>query len=287
MKRILPLALPLALLPGCIAWEIRDEMRTVNQRLADVQPVLVETRENLVRVNQDINTTNTQLAQVQTLLAQTNTQLTDVYARLGRVDEHLVAVGGVLGETNPKLVSVDTQLERMRILNEINPSLAQVNAALAPLSKSMGALGGAMSFLGLSDSGADLLDEPDPEPAPATAPEAEEGAPAEASEVAAATGPRRSDPFAGTWVMVYPPPKPPQTIGRIVVVSSDGSYLEAQEGMPLTTGRWARKDRTLTMTPDAAPGGAPAREMTVEVITLTTRTLTVRNAEEIRVFARP
>lgn len=286
-KLLLAAALTLPL-SGCIAWEIRDEIRTTNQHLCEVTPALGHTIAMVEETNTKIAETNAQLGDVQAALAQTQAQLTSMYAALRKTDEHLVAVGGTLVETNPKLNDLDGGLERMKILNEMHATLKEVNATLGPLNKAMGSLGGAVSFLGISGGSQDLLATEDEAAAPTSA---EPAAPATGTPTAEGSAPQQLPPrqehLLGTWVQVYPAPVPPETVGRVIILTPDRKFITAEGTKPLLTGRWTRKDRTFTAEYDAAPGTQPQAPEVRELLTLTSRTLTLRRGNEILVFARP
>ncbi|MFN7021468.1 MAG: hypothetical protein ACK4WH_09095 [Phycisphaerales bacterium] len=282
---------PLIALPGCIAWEIRDEIRATNQHLCEVKPALVHTLHSVEETNQAIARTQAQLAEVQAALTQTQTHLASVHFSLKRTDGNLVAVGDTLGQTNPRLGDVQGELERMRILTEVNATLKDVHSTLGPLGRAMGSLGGAMSWLGMrGDASTDLLSTE----APAASPDGAgaETAGVDAQEVA---GTKRPDPILGTWIMVYPlpsaapagSPTSSSPSPRITVVMADGRLLAVESGQRPRNGRWERSGRSLTLTLDAeAPGGQPETE-TAEILTLNTRTMTLRRGDDLRVHARP
>lgn len=260
------------LLPGCIAWEIRDEVRTTNEHLCEVGPTLAYTLHGVEETNRQIELTNARLAEVQAALALTQAQLSTVQATLKQTDEHMVAVSGTLGSTNPKL--------------------DDLGGALKPLSGAMGSLGGAMSFLGMSSSSEDLLAEESAAPkeeAPKV--EATGAAPSAEPEVSGAgaedKGGKRPDPVLGTWVLIYPPPAPPQTIGRIFVLTSDGRFMLVEQSKPIRPGSWGRRGRTLYFTYDAVQGGPAAVPETGELLTLNSRTLTIKVGDAIRIYSRP
>lgn len=278
------LTLPLS---GCIAWEIRDEMRVTNQHLCEVTPALGHTIAMVEETNTKIAATNVRLGEVQSALTQTQAQLTSMYAALRKTDEHLVAVGGTLVETNPKLNDLDGGLDRMKILNEMHATLKEVNETLGPLNKAMGSLGSAVSFLGISGGSQDLLATENEAAAPAAA---EPAAPATGTAVADGAPqqlPPRQEHLLGTWVQVYPAPIPPETVGRVIILTPDRKFITAEGTKPLLTGRWTRKDRTFTAEYDAAPGTQPQAPEVRELLTLTSRTLTLRRGNEILVFTRP
>lgn len=312
MRTIIMLAACVCSMPGCIAWEIRDEMRTANRQLCDANPTLVHAIHGIEAVNQDIAQTNAQLAQVQVQLATTSGQLTDLHALLEQTDEHLVAVGATLRQTQPKMTSLDEQLERMRVINEVHAQLKDVNAALGPLGKSLSSLGGAMSFLGMGSSG-DVLDDgqasaaapgaggEQPTATPAAKEESRGGEKAATDDAAS----MRRELLAGTWVQVFPRgisgeksgagTGEGRSEGRVLVLLGDGRYLQAEQGKPLVSGQWKRDGRTATLTPEgagaaASAGGGEAKGPAVEtfeLVALSARTLTLRQGDALLVFGRP
>lgn len=315
------LACPFLFGGGCIAWEIRDQMRAANShiartewRLEDVTRDIEETSTRLAQVQATLTQTEATLAGTHATLAQVSGQLTAVHASLQKTDDHLVAVGALIETTHPKLTTLDGDLDRMMILGDVNTSLKNVDLALKPLSKSMGMLSSAASFFGGGDN-QDLLaresvpSEPaTPEPAPrdegaaaaapgasppvvasppaataaATPPSpATTGTPPAPGTRAAPAEPPRPDLLVGTWLLVYPPPAPPQRYGRAIILTADGAFLDAEPDKPLSRGHWTRTGRSVTMRPDAGD------EATAELLTLTTRTLTLRRGDEIKVYSRP
>jgi len=282
MKAILLLALSALTLPGCIAWEIRDEIRTTNQHLKEMDPVLLNTRGLLATVNADIRRTNEQLDAVRSELAETRTQLT--------------AVESSLETANPKLFEVNSGLDRMQVLNEVHASLQRVESHLGPLSRTMGSLGGTLSWLGMggADTGTDLLaTDADASPTAGAAPTA---------DASPAARPQR-DLLIGTWLLEFPPPAPPQVSPAAFVIKPDGTFLRAEPGKPLVSGTWSRAERKLTLTSDqdapsavSTPTQRTGQQATAlaantptefELLSVTLRTLTLRKDDEIRVFTRP
>lgn len=298
--KILPIVLAAAAAPwlsGCIAWEIRDGIRETNQHLSDVKPTLVHTLNSVDQTNREIDATQAQLTEVQAAIAATNAQISAMHALLGETKAQLVTVEGTLVQTNPKLNDLDGGLTRMKILDEVHASLKQVNAALGPLSSAMGSLGGTMSFLGMGgDSSPDLLAHEQPAPAPDAEPAEPSAAAAPAAGATSEDASKRPDPLLGTWVLVYPPPAPApggapaaatHGASRITVFTADGRFIVADDGRPPQGGIWKREGRTLTMTLDPAPGDTSPRVESGELLTLSTRTLTIRRGDVIRVHARP
>lgn len=295
-------AVSAASLPGCIAWEIRDEIRTANRHLCEVGPALVHTLHAVEQANREIEQTQSQLADVQT-------QLAIVQAAMVQTDTHLLSVGDTLVQTNPRLHDLDGGLQRMMVLHDVHATLKDVHAAIGPLSKAMRSVGGAMSLLGLG-GGEDLLETASPPPA--GAPAVTRDAPPvagmpepDASEAQISQGEKRADPILGTWVLVYPPrtseqasppsdrrPAAPDGISdpaHVLVLQSEGRFVLADDGARMAAGRWTRQSRMLTLALDPAAGASdtPAPPETVELLTLNSRTLTIRRGDAIRVYARP
>lgn len=265
MKFIILCCAIVPFLHGCIAWEIRDEIRATNRHLCEVKPSLIVTNEKVEETNQLILATEARLTLLQAELIKTQQQLTDVQASLTK--------------TNPTLADLDAELERLRVLNDVQLSLVEVNKSLSPLGKAMSSLGGAMSLIGLGESSSDLLAESPAETSAETAP-----SPDAAVE---APGRKRPDPILGTWIAVYPPPASGNTLGPIIILSEGGAMVFAEQGKPTRSGKWARQSRSLTFTPDAVANEPAPRADAMEVLTLNSRTLTVRSGDSIRVYTRP
>jgi hypothetical protein len=320
MKPIIPALLAFPFLSGCIAWEIRDEMRRGNDQLCEANAAVVHSIHQMAEIDEDAQRTAARLSEVQVALTQTTAQLSDVQlaltqttAQLARVegalqgtDQHLALVDGSLGQMQPKMTDINGGLDRMAILSDVHATLKEMEKTLVPMSSTMGSVGGAMSFLGLGgDSTPDVLTEEERAAAAAASAKtgaAETGAPAAGhaggveADAADPNAPKRPDPLLGTWVLVYPPPAPAssgtgaQNSKRILVMMADGRFLVAENGGKPRTGHWSRMRRQMTMTYDLEPG-APAGAMpeveTGELLTLNSRTLTVRKGDTIRVHARP
>lgn len=289
-----PVALPLLLLaatslPGCIAWEIRDELRTVNQRMGEVDALLIDTREDvrateaeIVRTNALVAEVYAAMAQTNSHLAQTNQELDRVYAALETVDRRLVAVTDSVTTTNPLLTSTNSELERLRVLTDVNQQLDRTNTALKPLAGTMAALTDTMSFFG-GGSDEPVTDDPEPGPGdrqtagapPTDSTPASDSAPAaDTTRTPPASAPgeapaRRTDPITGTWILAYPAPRDageqpladsstPATNPQVIVLLADGRFLAAERGRQLIGGTWTRSGRTLSLTPEPSAGGEPA-----------------------------
>jgi hypothetical protein len=59
----------LAMMPGCVVWDIRDELRRTNERIDSIKVDLAKTNELLENVNAELATTNATMADVQQRLA--------------------------------------------------------------------------------------------------------------------------------------------------------------------------------------------------------------------------
>ncbi|MCC6677549.1 MAG: hypothetical protein IT436_10430 [Phycisphaerales bacterium] len=230
-------------LPGCIVGEIRDELKSANSQLGDVQ-------QSLGKLDQ----TNEQIARTNEELIRTSKLIDEVQQGLGRIDT-----------TNSSLNQVDQQLA---ILNSINTSLNHLDAHLASLRKTISSLDDSIPFFSFGDS----ADEAAAIPAPDAAPTAPAGEPAPApappepaaTEVAAAPAaapadqsPAR-DPMVGAWVTRYPDDT------RAIIFAPDGRFILSRR-MPDGTateflGEWKRDQRSLKLTglPIAASQSIPA-----------------------------
>src|SRR5262245_13841783 len=90
------LLLAVLLMPGCVAWEIRDEMRNANTKLTDVHSSLGATNDRLDKVDNGlgrIDATNTSLDTLHQQLA----LLTSIKESLARLDTHLASLRKTIG----------------------------------------------------------------------------------------------------------------------------------------------------------------------------------------------
>lgn len=93
MRRFLAaLCLTLPLLPGCVAYEIRDELRTTNFRLSSLETQL----EELQRTNQRLEVVRQQLR-----------ILEQVQVSLSNLDDHLSAVRVIISSMNSMISLFD------------------------------------------------------------------------------------------------------------------------------------------------------------------------------------
>lgn len=262
----LSLLASLALLPGCVVWEIRDEMRSVNTRLDSVDASLADVTSELTSVNDELTDIEVQLGDVRSTIDGTNESLDDVQGGLGR--------------TNNALSSVEEQL---RLLRAIEASLSRLDTHLASLRKTINRIDGAIPFLSLG--GDEVVETPAETPAPA--PDDQAPALADAGDRAAETRatsptPARRDPLVGVWITAQPDD------GATLVLQPDGRYLLSTpvDGAPdrREQGAWTRVGDTLTLSPAA---GATSAKRAWSIVLQTTRSLTIDNGSQIRVFVKP
>jgi uncharacterized protein (DUF3084 family) len=97
-------------MPGCIAWDIHEEMQKTNAQLADVKADLQLINQTLEGVKGDLARTNTTLEGVKGELATTNTTMADVQGRLA-----------VLDPIQTSLLSLDDSLKTVKGLIEKIP----------------------------------------------------------------------------------------------------------------------------------------------------------------------
>lgn len=255
MRSIIVLLAFATLLPGCVVWEIRDEMRNVHAQLNEV---------------------NTELEGVNTSLESVQLQL----AMLEQTRDRLIQVEGGLGQTNESLSSLDQQLT---LLRSIQSSLGNLDAHLLSLRKSIQGINRVVPFLNF---GGDDIVESD---APAT------GATSDALASGDATGAQgdddagpafaRPDPLLGVWMTVRP------AGGPTLVVDRDSYLLEehAADGqVVLRTGTWSRDGATLVLQPEGFDEmGAPLPERRWEIVLQTGRSMAIRRDRDLLIFAKP
>jgi hypothetical protein len=123
-----------SMMPGCIAWEIRDELRKTNNELTTKLAMLETTNDLLAAITVDMGKTNELLGELKADLGTTNTTMGDIQGRLA-----------VLEPITKSLDSLDESLKTVKSLIEKIP------------------------FVGAGDE-----EEPEAEPAPGSDPGAEE-----------------------------------------------------------------------------------------------------------------
>lgn len=303
MIRFLLLAvLASTLLPGCVVWDIRNEMRTANKQLGQAQETLNQVDTSLANANKALAESNNRLDKVEAGLVRidrTNTLIDDVGAGLHRIDT-----------TNTQLASLDKQLE---LLGSIEKSLARLDVHLTAVRKTIGSINSMIPFLDLG--GAEDPGAPPATAAPTTATTAEPAAdaatqaastapPATTADATTAAKPR--DSLQGIWLQKFPDTQ------RALVLNPDGRYLFAN-GTPIPeTGTWKREGTTLVLTQDPLPPPpiqpapsagtkpenpqpsspppppAPPAPKRFEIVSQSARALAVNwNGSAVLVFSRP
>lgn len=86
LKSILLLGLGLSMMPGCIAWEIRDDLRRTNELVDKRLALLESTNDLLAAIKVDLDQTKQELAEVKGQLATTNKEMADIHDRLAVLD---------------------------------------------------------------------------------------------------------------------------------------------------------------------------------------------------------
>jgi hypothetical protein len=265
-------------LPGCVVWEIRDEMRGVNTRLDKVESTLQTVDAGLTTVNDE--------------LTDIEVQLGDVRGTIDNTNEYLDSVYGGLDDTNTSLGDMQ---ERLLLLRSVQTSLTNIDAHLASLRKTINRIDGAIPFLSL---GGDEVVETPAEPAPASdaaiaQDDAVEGGSAsvearqQADATAATPAPpvrQRPDPLVGVWISAQP------SDGTTLVIQPGESYLLTRpiddDNDDREAGSWKRSGNTLVLTPkESTMRGATTRNLAI--VLQTTRSLTVDNGSQVRVFVKP
>jgi uncharacterized protein YoxC len=266
MKRLILLVVPvLTILPGCVVWEIRDELRTANAKLGEVDDSLTK-----------IDRTNDSIVKTNEALDHTNKIIADVEQGLKRIDT-----------TNSSLDGLDKQLS---LLRSIESSLTRLDQHLASLRRTIGRIDSAIPFLGLGGD-----ESPEPAAASATPDETPKTDTQTPSEPKAARG--QKEPLAGIWVSQYPD----QALA--IIIATEGRYvrstrtISSKESTTVTErGGWKREDaKTLRFSPDPQRGkraDGTVGEVTIPSWNLTTETQTVRSMAavidgKVVVLARP
>lgn len=283
-------AAAILIMPGCVVWEVRDELRGVNGQLNEVNV-------RLDRVDTALGTTNAGVANA-------NERLVSVDAGLERVDE-----------TNAQLNTLQDQL---RLLGAIEQSLHRLDQHLWAVRKTVSSIDSMIPGvdLGLSDDptpeamvaleqrgDAPAAPEPPPGSAPGEpgTPPAEQGQDASPPPPGAPTEPApaasaRRDPLIGPWVRRYPAQP-----GAVVFLDGGGFTADGAGFETLREARWRRDRGALVITPSSPPpstpsqpppaGGGPAAQpgpVEWSIVSLSARSLVVRSGSgELHVYGRP
>lgn len=93
-------------LPGCIVWDIRDEMKNANTQLTEVRSGLAkldDTNQRLDHTIANLDRTNALVNNVETQLAVLNT----INTSLSRLDQHLAALRRTIGKLDSVIPFLD------------------------------------------------------------------------------------------------------------------------------------------------------------------------------------
>lgn len=228
----------LLFLPGCVVWDIRNEMRKTNAHVGAVQESLTATNQRLDGVDSQLSATNQKLTGVDSQLSGTNERLTGTNERLQG--------------TNTSLSGVEEQLA---LLREINSSMGKLDTHLASLRKSIGAINGMLPFLGLDDAPAEVSTPSGDQPVAAEGAAASDPGAANNATSAPTPTPKR-EVLVGVWVSTYP------DRSRAIIVMADGKYLWSKpdakgKSTIVERGAWSKDAGTLRLQADGAPAAAP------------------------------
>lgn len=270
------------LLPGCVVWDIRDNLVKSNQQIGEVKQALDKANAAIDVANDD--------------LAKANERLDKVEAGLSRIDT-----------TNKSLDGLDKQLA---LLGSIDTSLGHLDQHLAAVRKTIGSINSMIPFMDLGGG----PEETQPAAAPAAAPtptiaegEKPEGANASTDAKAASSAPTgvpavRRDVLEGAWVERAPLQK--DQVARFIVLFADGTYAASAPFASQSAseaGMWSHEGTTLRLTPEApiltsrrtdekgneveTKAPPPAREYAV--VYATTRALVLKSKDLVSVYGRP
>jgi hypothetical protein len=81
-----------AMMPGCVVWDIRDELRQTNARIDSIKIDLAKTNKLLESANAELATTNATMGDVQQRLA----VLDPIQESLDSLDESMKTVKGII-----------------------------------------------------------------------------------------------------------------------------------------------------------------------------------------------
>lgn len=92
LSRAILLTLLVLPLTGCVAWEIRDELRQTNVLLNSVSGTLRSVRQDLTRVNEQLDKTTTELPPMRTAVEGTAQRVEGVAPALRSIEDHLASL---------------------------------------------------------------------------------------------------------------------------------------------------------------------------------------------------
>lgn len=273
------------LLPGCVVWDIRDNLVKSNQQIGEVKAAIDKANVALDQANQDLANANQRLDNVEQGL----TKLDRTNALIDKVDNGL----GKIDTTNDALAKLDKQLA---LLASIDTSLGHLDQHLAAVRKTIGSINSMIPFM-------DLGGGPE-EPAAATAavaPGAERAAPASGDAPKDQQASPKREWLEGAWIMRVP--NNPAGQGGALVFSSDGTYA-SRTGLPPVgneRGTWTRDNTTLHLKPQqpvlkqetTRPDGtkenkeSPPAPYDYTIVYCSQRALVLESNGAILVFGRP
>ncbi len=270
-------------LPGCVVWEIRDDLRKSNEQLTDVKQALDKANGALDKANADLETANQRLDKVE--------------VGLTRLDKTNAAI-----DTTNR--SLDTLQRQLAALESIDKSLGHLDQHLAAVRKTIGSIDSMIPFMDLGggpdDTGVATA-APAPPPPGDGGPAADKPLGEQVAIDAATQGPRR-DAIEGVWIeRAYS--KAPGEAHWYLVLLSDGTFYERNEPADEQDirGKWTRNGGQLRLVPEApiadrSSTDASGKEVLEEgppppeeykVLLCTNRVLVLEFEESVIVLGRP
>ncbi len=129
------------IMPGCVVFEIRDELQKANQNLATANT-------QLMAANTELDIANAKLIEANSRLVQANSDLTLVNTNLAQTIQRLDGTNGQIATLqNKHLSTLDTRLD------PLGKSLSEVDTHLASLRKTLDNIDSMIPFIGITDSG--------------------------------------------------------------------------------------------------------------------------------------
>jgi hypothetical protein len=285
MKLIIFFGLLAMLMPGCIVWDIRDNLRVANAQLAETNANIHATRTEIAQVHGRLTGMNADLGNTNNKLGEANTKLLEVQSGLTRVDT-----------TNGSLTTLDSQLTSMQ------SSLKSIDTHLAGLRTSLGAIDSLIPFvdLGTDTTPAQASVEPSAandvaQPTPPGTQTGEERQSTTTPEKPAGTAPISPQPsIAGTWVSANSEP-------LAIVFQADGSYLwgigrNVGNGLSLfDKGKWKLKGNAIEMASAIRETGSPNGDnpqpqpyvYTLTIVQQSARSMTLTKDDVLIVLRKP
>jgi len=137
-------------MPGCVVFEIRDELKRANENLATANT-------QLMVANTELDIANAKLLEANARLAEANQDLTVVNGHLATTIQKLEGTNGQIATLQSKhLTNLDTRLD------PLGKSLSDVEVHLGSLRKTLDNIDSMIPFINLADPGPDDSAEPNP-----------------------------------------------------------------------------------------------------------------------------